>query len=1174
MHHRTRTGLSAPGWVCTLALLAGSVHAVAQPDPQAGVRRSTIRWSNGLVDRLTPMPDDQVRLSIDQLAARPDARHVLLTLDGPADSAARAALERAGVTLLSPLGGTTYFAAILPGADSAAAVAVGVSSVGAIDPSRKMHADIAAGLVRSWTVIGPPPAKLGALLDSGMVTLDELRQAQADPVVACVVMFHRDADLAGESARLARAFDAQVRSRIVSVNAVVIHARASQLRAMAGDDAVMWVEPPLPALDDLNAENRALTGVNTVNAPPYGLDGTGVTVMVYDGGQVFAHGDLSGRLTIGPSDTAGISNHATHVAGTIGGSGAGNPNHRGMAPGVEVVSYGLEQAGGLQQGFLYTDPCDIETDYTEAISVLNADIANNSIGTNTEPNGYPCEWQGNYGVTCALIDAIARGSTGDPFRIIWAAGNERQGSRCNVEGYGQFYSTAPPAGAKNHIAVGSVDSNTDLTSSFSSWGPVDDGRLKPDISAPGCQVGGDNGVTSLSSSGGYTTMCGTSMASPTVAGISALILEQWRLSFPGADDPRNCTLKALLANTAQDRGNTGPDYQYGYGSVRADKAVDAVIGENVIEAGVGQGDTYRFVVVIGPDDTELRVTVAWDDAPGTPNVNPVLVNDLDIRVLTPGGQLHQPWTLNPTSPTAPAVRTVRDGLNNIEQVVIDNPAPGGYTVEVTGVNIADGGEQPFGAVSNGFLVNCTSAGIIALNAPVLSCSGAVGVQVIDCDLNTSDSVVDTVQAQVSSTSDPIGLTLLLTETAPDSAKFLGSFTYSSAGGTDLAVAEGDEVTAVYTDADDGAGGVDVAVTRTVGVDCTPPAVVSAFASEVEPRSATLAIQTDEPTALTVLYGTSPGSLDGSADSTALRTNHSIEISGLQDNTTYIFVISAATDAAGNTSSDDNGGAGYAFTTPEVPDFFTEQFVSGIDLDGKRVVFSPNGSFDFYQACVEPLDGALPVDPAGGVNISLSDDDNQIVSLTGGEQVAIYGDDFSEFYIGSNGYVTFGAGDTTYSESLEEHFDTRRISALFDDLNPSDAGTVSWKQLDDRAAVTWLNVTEYGGNNSNTVQIEMFFDGRIAVSHLAVDSNDAIVGLSGGGGVDPEMFPSDLSAYAECGNCPADLAPPEGVLNFFDISAFLGFYNTQDPAADLAPPFGDFNFFDITAYLDLFNAGCP
>lgn len=1123
----TRPGLSVPVFACCLLALAGSAASARQLNPQVNQQanqpaaeqsplRPAVRWSNGLTERLAPMSSAQVSSAVTALAVRPEARRVQVTLDRPPTAADRQSLRASGLTLLSPLGGTTYFAALTPGANARSIAGAGVVSVGPIDATRKMHADVAGGVVRSWTLVGPAEEKLRSRLDAGLITIEELAKLEADPLVATIVMFHRDADGPAEAARLAAKMDGEVRSQIRSVNAAVLHLRASRVALLADDDAVMWVEPPLPALTELNAQNRALTGVDTVNAAPYGLDGSGVTVMVYDGGRVATHPDLAGRLTLG--DSSSIADHATHVAGTVGGSGAGNAANRGMAPGVRIVSYGFEQPGGGGQGFLYTDPGDLEADYTGAINQHGADISNNSIGTNTEPNGFPCEWQGNYGVTSALIDAIAAGSIGDPFRIVWAAGNERQGSRCDVEGFGDYYSSAPPAGAKNHIAVGSVDSDTDLTSSFSSWGPFDDGRIKPDVSAPGCQAGGDGGVTSLSSSGGYSVKCGTSMASPTVAGISALVLEQWRLSFSGEPDMRPATLKAVLANSAEDRGNPGPDYQYGFGSVRAVAAVDTVLAENVIEAEIGQGEVYRFVVVIGPEDQELKVTVAWDDAPGTPNVNPVLVNDLDVRVIGPDGTTSMPWTLNPANPGAPAVRTVRDGINNIEQVFIENPVPGGYTVEVTGFNIAEGPTQTFSAASNAFLVNCSSAGIVGFGAGVIPCEGGVGVQVIDCDLNISDAAVDTVDVLITSDSQPGGLVLTLTETAPESAAFLASFPFSASGAGGLAVSPGDEVTVTYIDADDGTGASAVR-TRTILVDCQPPAVLSATATGIGPRAATIEIETDEPTGVEVRYGLAMDALDGVASSSGPRTAHAIDIAGLQDDTDYVFVVSQITDAAGNTASDDNGGVGFAFTTPDIPDLFTEQFTSGVDLDNRRVEFRPAGGFEFYTACSETLLGGLPVDPAGGTVLTLSDDSNREVVLTGGARVSVYGESYDRFFIGSNGYVTFGSGDSAHSETLSAHFGRVRVAALFDDLNPSTRGTVSWKQLSDRAVVTWDGVAEYNTQNSNTFQIELFFDGRIAINYGQIAVGDAIVGLSNGAGLSPDFFPSDLSGYGSCGPRP-------------------------------------------------------
>lgn len=1174
MYTRTLRAISPAMLACTLCVCAGSAIAADVNTPV----RSEIRWSNGMVDRVAAMTPAQAAQRLSVLAARPDAKRVVVTLDSAVTDAARAELAQSGLTLLSPLGGTSYFATLTPTIDATRAAGLGVVSASAIETSRKMHEDLLGGLVRSWTVVGPNPEKLKSQYDSGMITVEEFRRAGADPIVAVLVAFHSDAAAGIEAGPIAAGFGGELRSTMRSVNSAVLHVPVSRLNDLAADDRVMWVEPPLPVMSELNAENRVLTNVNTVNASPYGLDGSGVTVLVYDGGRMFQHGDFAGRLTIGTSDTSGISDHATHVGGTVGGSGAGNANNRGMAPGVDLISYGFEQEGGLSQGFLYTDPGDLEDDYSEAISLYGSDLSNNSIGTNVEPNGYPCEWQGNYGITSALIDEIARGSLGNPFRIVWANGNERQGSFCDIEGHGDFYSTAPPAGAKNHITVGSVDSNTDLTSSFSSWGPVDDGRIKPDISAPGCQTNGDGGVTSTSSSGGYNVKCGTSMASPTVAGISALILEQWRLSNPGGDDLRNCTLKAILANTAVDRGNPGPDYKYGYGSVRADAAVDSVIGENVVEGEVSQGETYTFVVIIGPEDTELRVTMAWDDASATPNAGAALVNDLDLKVIDPAGGVFLPWTLDPSNPNGNAVRTVRDSVNNIEQVVIDGVTPGAYLVEVSGFNVASGGAQPFGAASNGFLVNCSSAGRVSMNATLLPCEGDVEVSVVDCDLNSSDSVVDQVDVQIVSDSDPSGIVLTLVETDPASAKFVASFSHSTSGGADLQVADGDTVTATYIDADDGAGSTNVVVSRSVSVDCTPPAVTSASASNIGPRTATIDVTLDEPGSVTVRYGTSLASLTGSATSGGALTTHALDIIELTDNTSYVFVVDAM-DPAGNAVTDDNNGQGYAFTTPDVPDFFTEQFAGPIDLNGKRLMFTPNGTFEYYDVCVEELGNSYATDPAGGQTVLDdpfdSDDDSFATAvLSGGEVVNLYGQEYSRFYIGSNGYLTFSSGDGDYSESFEEHFAQPRISGLFVDLNPDQSGTISWKQTADRVAVTFDDLTEYNAGNSNNFQIELFFDGRIAISHLSIDADEGVVGLSAGMGVDAEFEPSNLSGYGECVDCVADIAEPFGVLNFFDVSEFITLYNAGDAAADLAAPFGTFNFFDVSEFISIYNVGCP
>ena len=925
-------------WINICAMIAIVFASRAIAGSEHGANSRTVQWNSGSTDLFERMSREKIAVELERLRTRiPGASHVLVHLDHVPTRHERERLERSGLSLLSPVGRASYFATIEQDADADTLSRSLVFHVSALSEDQKLHADLADGIYRPWMFseldIRWSP-KLKALTDTGMVTKRQLLDEKIDPRVAVVVMFHRDTDYAVEAKRLAADLHCKVASKIGSVNSVVLHLRASLLDALVVDDAVMWVEPPLPALTDLNNSNRIITGVDTLNDLPYGLNGTGVNVLVYDGGQIYPHDAFGSRVTIGQSDTDTMSNHATHVAGTIGGDGAWSTNneHRGMAPGVEITSYGFQVASGaLQPGFLYTDPGDIEVDYTEAIGLYGVDIANNSIGTNVAPNGYPCEWTGNYGITSALIDSIVHGSLGESFRIVWANGNERNKPRCDGDDFGnhgEYYSTAPPACAKNHITVGAVNSDTDSMTSFSSWGPTDDGRLKPDICAPGCEEGDDGAVTSTVSGNSYSIACGTSMAAPTTTGVLALVLQQYRVTFSDRDDPLNATLKSLLANTAVDLGNVGPDYSFGYGSIRGVNAVETVMAGNVLEGSVVQGDTYRFEVVIGPNDTELRVTMAWDDVYAVPNTSPSLVNDLDLRVVAPGGAVFLPWTLDPGDPSAPAVRTVRDSLNNIEQVVIDVVTPGTYVVEVKGNNIASGDTQTFGATTNGMLVDCSSVGKVAFDRSVGGCSGSASVRVIDCDLNSSDTVVDTVQVAVTSNTGAGAHVLSLVESTPVSGSFLGSFTYSDSVGSDLLVSHGDQIAVQYLDPDDGSG-ASILRSATMDIDCTPPTFIVTEVSDLWYDHATVETLTDEPSECLVLYGTSIGSLNDSVLAHARSTLQAMYLPDLTEETGYVYAIQM-TDAAGNVSYDDNGGAGYAFTTINGPRPIHEFLVDDTD----------------------------------------------------------------------------------------------------------------------------------------------------------------------------------------------------------------------------------------------------
>ena len=195
------------------------------------------------------------------------------------------------------------------------------------------------------------------------------------------------------------------------------------------------------------------------------------------------------------------------------------------------------------------------------------------------------------------------------------------------------------------------------------------------------------------------------------------------------------------------------------------------------------------------------------------------------------------------------------------------------------------------------------------------------------------------------------------------------------------------------------------------------------------------------------------------------------------------------------------------------DYFTELFdTTNNDTANQAFTFTPNATASGYAVVREPVT-AFPSDTTtGATTITMSDDSTSLVTLSG-VSVQLYGTTYTSFYVGSNGYITFGSGDTQWTESFTNHFGKPRIAALFRDLNPPIAGgTVKRRQFADRVAVTWLNVREYGTALANSFQIEMFFDGRIRITILGIASTKGLIGLSRGLGVPAGFSESDFSTY--------------------------------------------------------------
>jgi hypothetical protein len=414
---------------------------------------------------------------------------------------------------------------------------------------------------------------------------------------------------------------------------------------------------------------------------------------------------------------------------------------------------------------------------------------------------------------------------------------------------------------------------------------------------------------------------------------------------------------------------------------------------------------------------------------------------------------------------------------------------------------------------------CDHAGVITLDQPKYPCGDVATIAVSDCGLDQNHGAIETVQVTIASTSEPAGETVTLTELGPDAAYFEGTIALSltDAAGV-LWIAAGDTITATYVDADNGQGGQNIVVTDTAAVDCTAPVISNVQAVNVLARSATIQFAANEPVKAKVFYGPACDQLIGMAESTSFSANPAVNLSGLTDNSAYFYTVQA-TDEAGNVASDNNGGACYSFYTPDVPEYYTELFTANNDLDNRAFEFYP-GDVIPYFGCTYPIT-ALPTDPNGGTSLGFtSDDEFKTITIPGGNQVFLYDVAYSTLYVGANGYITFGTGDTDYTETIADHFDTPRISALFDDLSPQNsAAQASYKILSDRVVVTFRNVPEYLTSNSNTFQFELYYYGLIRISYLGIAAADGLAGLSRGTGTPADFYMSDLTTIGSCGPRP-------------------------------------------------------
>lgn len=445
-------------------------------------------------------------------------------------------------------------------------------------------------------------------------------------------------------------------------NRIQLKTAVQYLGQIAEWPAVKWVEPIEPQKEMINDEASKNHRTNVLKATydgARGLTGEGVVVGEWDGGKIGDHQDLYGRVENTSSEQEHW--HSTHVAGTILGKGILDPKGEGMAKDAQLFASDFMK-----------DADAIAEDMSNSVSSHSVDITSNSWGYSIDQ--YICKNPFPYITAAKYYDDVAYQHK--KLTHVFANGNDQQ--VCP----GGYWTSAWTM--KNTILVGAVDDTSNM-SNFSSFGPLFDGRMAPHVSG----VGVDIYSTFLDNY--YYSSDGTSMATPAVSGAIALMYE--RYEELKNEQPTSALIRSVLFNTADDIGNKGPDYKFGFGKVNLRKAIETIENENYFSDKVSNNSNKTYNIEVPSNAKKLKVTVAWTDQSGTPFAAIPLVNDIDL-LLSKDNDTWLPWVLDKDNPSAPAQRG-EDHISNFEQVTIDNPGEGQYAINIQGEEISAFMGMPF-----------------------------------------------------------------------------------------------------------------------------------------------------------------------------------------------------------------------------------------------------------------------------------------------------------------------------------------------------------------------------------------------------------------------------------------------------------------------------------------------
>jgi PKD repeat protein len=721
------------------AILSSSILAAAQPelkplDPQrtidahapAAPDASRIHFQAGSFDPLTERID-AAAMNIPQAAG---AREYLLVQFHPGMTEAKSELETLGVRFFGYVPSNAFQARVPRAMRTEVASHPAVRWVGDYDGIFKLQRRLWPGsdeLSHQVTIVLFP--------DASMHELETRLRAEFPSVLRTQLMKDPDAPTANFAVPLS------IRDRFVSFAANL--------------DPVAWIEP----FDEIGMHNASSAGPLQGNAPGIeahrifarGITGSGQIIAVADSGldtDMCFFRNLNGhdavteydrtvapvigllhpeRKVIGywvqqgadPYDTNAACSetptgfHGTHVAGTAAGDDFKNISSRtspgldqgdGMAPNAQILFQDVVGASGCFSGL------GNRTGTYQQARDGGARVHTNSYGANS---------RGAYTSGDFLTDRFLFDN--DEMVMLFSAGNS--GPAATTGG--------SPGNSKNVITVGAVGSgNSVFVTGFSSRGPAADGRIKPDLVGPGSGISSAMGDATFGNGNCFTIQkSGTSMATPAVAGVAALLRQYFADGFyptgaVNSSDARNigaALVKAVLLNgtrTLPENGVFG-DFAYGWGRPHLDSNLYFTGDDRRLRvwnppngSGLKTGESHTYSVRVEAGE-EFRATLVWSDPEATLGAATTLVNNLDLtvhdgsdtfrgNVFSTSGQ-----SITEGSP---------DQINNVEQVRFTVPRAGIYTITVRGANVPGNGRR--GTDRQGYaLVSSQAACASAVTAP-------------------------------------------------------------------------------------------------------------------------------------------------------------------------------------------------------------------------------------------------------------------------------------------------------------------------------------------------------------------------------------------------------------------------------------------------------------------------